>query len=247
MTDKNFRQVMHNYLHNSIVQEECRSKKHKNQTVILETRRYLSDQFRVRTLDNAANPASIFEICQRLELQPDQQAEIFQRLILSVVGFTGCTLEWGLLSLCNYGKIFPIDHYYVYEILRKYNPIWRLDRTLCSEIKFGDKIFTEGSRIIALLPAIHLSDKLWIEPENFLPDRWNISSTKKSQLFSFGFAPSPCPARAPAITFLSYALKYVNSTYDLNFEKDVFAMEIYGTFRSCPRGTLHAKSRQEPH
>lgn len=135
--------------------------------------------------------------------------ELYLRLVLSLVGFTGITLEW--LLVCHHEALSKfVDGYpregkgdvmrLISETLREHPTAWRLVRTSTSAINIGNKAFPAGTDFV-----VPTSPKAFGSESGSLPTNWGLA---------FGVGESACPGRSGALDALAeIALKVVGIGY----------------------------------
>ena len=85
----------------------------------------------------------------------------------------------------------------IFEILRKYPPLIRLERTSAADYKLANTNITLRAGQVVEIPiyAVHHSEKNYPEPERFNPDRFlpeNKSKIKPYTFIPFGAGPRNC-------------------------------------------------------
>lgn len=165
---------------------------------------------------------------------PKEQAEIFHRLVLATIGFTGCALEWSLIGLARQKK-FINGEAFALEALRFYSPIWRLTRRVGIETELNGMLLRPGDRVFINLFQINKSLKMGKFPRRFNPHRMMEDDAKRNSL-SFGKGKRSCPAQRPALLFLSITLSEIHKQYQLGFKRNIFSLPRFSTFISCPNG-----------
>ena len=176
----------------------------------------------------------LLDIAIEAGVSPEEQAEIFHRLILSTIGFTGCALEWSLIGLARKMK-FINSEAFVLEILRFYSPIWRLTRKVGVDNELNGLPLKRGDRIFVNLFQINKSHKMGDSPNEFDPNRMLRADVKRNSL-SFGKGRRSCPAQKPALLFLSKTLNEIHRQYQVIFRRRIFSQPRFSTFISCPSG-----------
>ncbi len=81
------------------------------------------------------------------------------------------------------------------ETMRLYPPAWVLDRTSINADQVGDVYIPPNTLMVLFTYGVHHSEKLWDNPEAFIPDRFTKENMKKQPAFSyfpFGGGPRLC-------------------------------------------------------
>lgn len=79
------------------------------------------------------------------------------------------------------------------ESMRLYPPAYFIDRVNLEEDEFEGKIFEPGSNLLFSIFEIHRHPKLWKDPNDFKPERFDGNPKKfSSQYFPFGAGPRKC-------------------------------------------------------
>lgn len=145
--------------------------------------------------------------------------------MISVVGAgfvtTSALLSWLLYSLCKYDQQDRllqelIDHgvtdktewtpdladsltfqdKFIKETQRRHNPSFQPGRTAKVDcILPGGYLIPAGAVIIVAIHALHNNPKLWNNPDNFDPDRWDTDAVKnrpKNSYIPFATGPRSC-------------------------------------------------------
>lgn len=166
----------------------------------------------------------------RSRLSPRELPEVYSRMVLSMVGFTGIGLEWavtlgmrrakdGSRALDKFAARTIVD-----ESQRLAPAAWKLIREQPIE-------GAEGSyrHVVLMTSAVHRSSRHWEKPLEFLPGRWESPSTPTTANFlPFGRGAMLCPARQFALDVLCVALDTLRDDYIIDI----------GARRSLPRAHI---------
>ncbi|WP_189351206.1 hypothetical protein [Zhihengliuella salsuginis] len=188
-----------------VVIEDAVNRRYPLRTAELNMNYYATRVGRIlRLLDDGwtESPRDIIDlVCQAtggLCVSEEDLGELYLRLILSLVGFTGITLEW--LLICHHealGKL--VDGYpsggkgdvmrLIAETLREHPTAWRLVRTSISTTTIANKVFPAGTDFV-----VPTSPKAFEYGSGRLPMNWGLA---------FGVGESACPGRSGALDALA--------------------------------------------
>ncbi|RYJ25277.1 cytochrome P450 [Streptomyces sp. L-9-10] len=146
----------------------------------------------------------------RGELTPADRAQLLQRLILSVVGFTGVALEWVVLLGIQHGYNTPAVRpdqlrSLVRETLRLYPTAWRLVREAATDHEIRGVPVSKGEHVMIGTHAIHRSGAVWDRPWDFDPSRWErLADDQRRAFLPFGKGAEMCPANGFALKALEH-------------------------------------------
>ncbi|MFD7350143.1 cytochrome P450 [Streptomyces sp. NPDC059876] len=149
-------------------------------------------------------------LSMRGELTSADRAQLLQRLILSVVGFTGVTLEWVVLLGIQYGYNTPAVRpdqvrSLVRETLRLYPTAWRLVRVSATDHDIRGVPVSKGEHVMIGTHAIHRSGAVWDKPLDFDPSRWErLADDQRRAFLPFGKGAEMCPANGFALKALEH-------------------------------------------
>ncbi|MGW6240452.1 cytochrome P450 [Streptomyces sp. NPDC055094] len=146
----------------------------------------------------------------RGELTPADRAQLLQRLILSMVGFTGVALEWVVLLGIQHGYNTPAVRpdqvrSLVRETLRLYPTAWRLVREAATDHEIRGVPVSKGEHVMIGTHAIHRSGAVWDRPLDFDPSRWErLTDDQRRAFLPFGKGAEMCPANGFALKALEH-------------------------------------------
>ncbi|MFJ9031665.1 cytochrome P450 [Streptomyces sp. NPDC102274] len=158
----------------------------------------------------------------RGELTPADRAQLLQRLILSMIGFTGVTLEWVVLLGIQHGYNTPAVRpdqvrSLVRETLRLYPTAWRLAREAAIDHEIGGVPVNKGEHVMIGTHAIHRSGTVWDKPLDFDPSRWEkLADDQRRAYLPFGKGEEMCPANGFALKALEYLGHLILHSYQGN-------------------------------
>jgi cytochrome P450 len=81
------------------------------------------------------------------------------------------------------------------ESMRLYPPAWTIGREALEDCEIGGYQIRKGTQALMSQWVVHRDPRLWAEPEQFKPDRWNEEATKnlpRCAYFPFGDGPRIC-------------------------------------------------------
>jgi hypothetical protein len=137
------------------------------------------------------------------------QAELYQRLVLSFVGFTGVTLEWILFVVgtsADPHRYITEPDALVNETLRLYPTAWRLVRTARNSHDIESYPVNPGESVLLSINAAHRDPHVWPVAEVFDPGRWsNLTPAERRAFMPFGRGREMCPASRFAMKALCAA------------------------------------------
>ena len=183
----------------------------------------------------------LLDVAIKASDKPREQAEIFHRLILSTVGFTGCALEWALVGLSRQSKFLDSEEF-VLEVLRFYSPIWRLTRRVNHDFALKDFRVQQGDRVFVNLFQINRSAEMGDCPNKFDPGRMRNRDARGS-LLSFGKGRRSCPAQKPALLFLTLVVSEMRQNFQVSFNRKGFSHPRFATFIACTKGSFVLRPR----
>lgn len=170
------------YVYRSIIPKEVWAIKKSGEFEISRLREEISTYLKLTSSRDEVS--DLLDVAILSSDSPEEQAEIFQRLVLAVVGFTGCTVEWIFISLGKYGSSAePRD--FVLEVMRYYSPIWRLTRTIFNQGKVSLFDFHQDDELIFNLFASSRSSLFGDSTSTFNPNRWASGEVDDRFIFFF--------------------------------------------------------------
>lgn len=183
----------------------------------------------------------------RGEISLRELPEVFARLVLSMVGFTGTALEWSLIFGLTRGSdgrpnletFHPHD--IVAESQRLAPTAWKLIR----ETKPTDG--EEVHKVVLMTSAVHRSAALWAEPLRFDPSRWSDGFSAPSvAYFPFGKHNMVCPARQFALDLLEHSLSEIHAGYSVRIGRTLRRPRAHILFVPPPmKIKIKAKTRED--
>lgn len=166
----------------------------------------------------------------RDRLTPRELPEVYSRMVLSMVGFTGIALEWAVMlgmqrtrdgerALDKFPSRAIVD-----ESQRLAPAAWKLIRE--QSIQGAEECYRH---VVLMTSAVHRSSRYWDRPLEFRPERWESPSTPTTPNFlPFGRGSLLCPARQFALDVLCSALDALRANYHVDL----------GPRRSLPRAHI---------
>ncbi|MGD9485895.1 cytochrome P450 [Streptomyces sp. TRM70308] len=159
-----------------------------------------------------ADAQDLVDVVLRLpgELSDADRAQLFQRLVLATVGFTGVTLEWVVLLGVQHGYNDPAVRpeqvrSLVNEALRLYPTAWRLARVAAADHEIAGVSVHAGEHVLIGTHALHRSAAVWDEPLAFRPRRWEKpTEDQRRSYLPFGKGEGMCPANGFAVKALEH-------------------------------------------
>jgi cytochrome P450 len=182
----------------------------------------------------------------RDEITLQELPEVYARLVLSTVGFTGIALEWAVIRAGERSKAGKqwIDATSSLNIISECQRIaptaWKLIR---ETDPLGDGAQLE--KVILMTSTIQRSARNWDRPLEFDPSRWDSAEPSSSVYFPFGKHDMVCPARQFALDYLTAALDSVREHQDIKVLRTLRRPRAHILFVPAPRRfELHAKRQQ---
>lgn len=181
-------------------------------------------------------------------LTPREVPELFSRLVLSLVGFTGVALEHTLVMSMRTdadGRTFLQDHpaeHLVNECQRLAPTAWKLIRH--AEV-VGNPEQLQG---VALMTAtVQRSARHWPNPTQFDPSRWadRESLPLSEAFFPFGKHQMVCPARQFAMTFLTASIDTLRDDYRVSVGRSRGLPRAHILFSPAPQAINLARSQEK--
>ncbi len=213
--DPDLQALTHEYVRRVVVASSVRGFRKKARTVV-------SEDIWARMANLMANLSSneqpdlvgvALKVSDRLTKR--ELPEVYSRLVLSMVGFTGVALEWALtLGLKNTGDGSSfIAKYPVRAVMDESQRLapaaWKLIREQPIE-----GVENQFRHVVLMTSAVHRSSRNWTAPLQFRPDRWDAPSTPTTPNFlPFGRGAMLCPARQFALDILCASLEALRDNY----------------------------------
>ena len=149
---------------------------------------------------------------QLLALHPEWQEKIHkERLAIK-------SESEDLMDLVTQSKICQ---QVIEEAMRLYPPAYFIDRVNIEPDTYNGMDFEAGSNLLFSAYEIHRHPKLWKQPNDFLPQRFNEGSRKfSSQYFPFGAGPRKCIGNNFAMFEMIIAVSELVSKYKIHAEFD---------------------------
>jgi len=147
---------------------------------------------------------------QLLALHPEWQDKIYEeRLALK-------SESDDLMDLVTKSKVCQ---QVLEEAMRLYPPAYFIDRVNKVPDTFNGMDFEAGSNLLFSVYEIHRHPKLWDQPNEFLPERFNEGGRKfSSQYFPFGAGPRKCIGNNFAMFEMIIAVSELVSNYKMHPE-----------------------------
>lgn len=160
-------------------------------------------------------------------LRPSDVGELFLRLVLSLVGFTGIALEWLPLHMratkaANEPAGAPVPDMLAFflEAQRRYPTAWRLVRTPAVEHQIGGHTIERGQPIVLPTVKYHNDPEHWVRPDEFSPERWSADKGARSRYyFPFGYGQGACPGRSSATDTLTRTFALLTQHFDVRVSR----------------------------
>lgn len=192
--------------------------------------------------DARKQPQDLLDVAFACTNSVSDTSEVFRRLILATVGFTGAALEHLLIHYAQYwpsGARSPgYARNFVAESLRMASPAFRISRTAKRSFDTENVHVNSGDQILINLKAAHTESEVWPEPSTFDAQRWSNKEAAKNFL-AFGKGSRSCPASGEALICLEDFLSAVSGgELDVSFDKRHFSNSRIGTLISPPRGVV---------
>lgn len=224
------------YVNESVVPDDIR---HLGLTHYRNLRRMRLDlAVQMRKLDRGlGDPADLVEIALRATSDPDEAAEVYFRLVLSVVGFTGAALEWLLIDCGLYREQLngSSDCYeFVRESLRLHSPACRLSREVDQAVDVGGTSLRPGDEVLLNIHAANRDPQAFNQPSTFLVERPRVERARE---LSFGKGVRSCPVQNEA-TGCMVAFAEALQGRRVQFKPQPFSRMIVGTLTVPPKGKL---------
>lgn len=145
---------------------------------------------------------------QLLALHPEWQDKIYEeRLALK-------SESDDLMDLVTKSKVCQ---QVLEEAMRLYPPAYFIDRVNKEPDTFNGMDFEAGSNLLFSVYEIHRHPKLWDQPNEFLPERFNEGGRKfSSQYFPFGAGPRKCIGNNFAMFEMIIAVSELVSNYKMH-------------------------------
>ncbi|MCJ1715726.1 cytochrome P450 [Curtobacterium sp. VKM Ac-2922] len=169
----------------------------------------------------------------------EEAAEVFFRLVLSTVGFTGSAMEWLLMDQSDRGVArfpgVPVRDY-VRESLRLRTPACRLSRDVTKGMTVGGVRVEQGDELLLNLFAANRDPKAFHLPDDFRPSRFGEGAGKRD--LTFGLGTRSCPAQRAALDCLQDFLIPLTADFEVSWRPRRGSKMIVGTLAIPPKGTF---------
>jgi len=124
------------------------------------------------------------------------------------------------------------------ETLRLKPSLWILPRMAANDISVGDKFIPKGANVILSPYVTHRNESVYIDPEKFIPSRWNNSFEKtlpRGAYVPFSAGPRKCIGDQ----FALLEMKIILCLFSAKFK-----IKVHGKFpEAAARGTLRLAHR----
>lgn len=229
------------YIDESLIRDDVKQKPRQHYARVPELRaRIESCLSREQANDDAKD---IVDISLGVTRDHKEAAQILQRLVLSVVGFTGAAIEWLLFDLAMQSRRRSLDEAFVRESLRVHTPACRLSRDVTRPFTHGDMDFSVGDEVLFNIRAASNDSTAWRSSDEFLPERWNTGVSYRQDVV-FGKGIRACPAQDFAMEALMSIGEAAGAGYDVRFSKRFLARPIVGTLVTPPAGRYFLTRRK---
>ena len=112
-------------------------------------------------------------------------------------------------------------HYCVIEHIRLFSTInINIQRTVNKNMIYEGLYFKEGEQIFILLSSILRDEKMFDNPDNFIPERW-YGKTIEQQDIVFGVGPQQCPSKRITPIFYKEIIYYLLKNYKYTSAKPI--------------------------
>ncbi|MCX7551655.1 cytochrome P450 [Xanthomarina sp. F2636L] len=147
-------------------------------------------------------------ITQLLALHPEWQEKIYNERLEITEQSTD------LMDMVSKSKVCQ---QVIEEAMRLYPPVYFIDRVNIEPDHFKGLDFEAKSNLLFSVYEIHRHPKLWEQPTQFLPERFQDGSRKfSSQYFPFGAGPRKCIGNNFAMFEMIIAVSELISVYKIN-------------------------------
>lgn len=165
---------------------------------------------------------------QLLALHPEWQQKIYnERLTLKKASDN-------IMTLVTSSKVCQ---QVIEEAMRLYPPAYFIDRVNIEPDIFNGMSFEAGSNLLFSIYEIHRHPKLWEQPNDFLPERFDEGSRKfSSQYFPFGAGPRKCIGNNFAMFEMIIAISELVANYKVHPKFD--AIEILPLITLKPKNAF---------
>lgn len=124
------------------------------------------------------------------------------------------------------------------ETLRLKPSLWILPRMAANDISVGDKFIPKGANVILSPYVTHRNESVYVDPEKFIPSRWNNSFEKtlpRGAYVPFSAGPRKCIGDQ----FALLEMKIILCLFSAKFK-----IKVHGKFpEAAARGTLRLAHR----
>ena len=124
------------------------------------------------------------------------------------------------------------------ETLRLKPSLWILPRMAANDISIGDKFIPKGANVILSPYVTHRNESVYVDPEKFIPSRWNNSFEKtlpRGAYVPFSAGPRKCIGDQ----FALLEMKIILCLFSAKFK-----IKVHGKFpEAAARGTLRLAHR----
>ncbi|MDQ1743201.1 MAG: hypothetical protein QOE23_1540 [Pseudonocardiales bacterium] len=219
--DPRFQQLVDTYVEESVIPDDIRARRRGRYRAVDGVREELTCLFAAGQAVNDP-PRDLIDAVSLADqpLTPPVMAELYQRLLLSMVGFTGVALEWVVLLAARNGVPPTTDEKlqdHIHETLRLHPTAWRLVRQARRDHAIGSHQLRSGEAVMIAIHAIHRDQSVWPQAATFRPSRWHsLSPDQQASFLPFGKGNEMCPASRFAIQALVSCAREIFQSYELS-------------------------------
>ena len=103
------------------------------------------------------------------------------------------------------------------ETIRLNNPVITTFRTLLQDFEFDEKYkFKKGTQFLILNNPVLREKEFFKNPNQFIPERWNLEIEKSYYSISFNQGPQRCPGKDLVIYLTQLFIYHFVKTYNIN-------------------------------
>lgn len=194
-------------------------------------------------------PNSLVSLCTNSNLEKEELIDQVPHWIFPIGGIIHTVTSRLLVMLCNNERVFKklirqlrqIDindvndinseiylRNCILETLRLNNLVTSTFRTLCEDYTFKDgKSFNKGTQFLILNNPILREKECFIEPDKYIPERWNDKLEESYCSIMFNQGPQKCPGKEISIFLIkSFIIHYLKHSGVLYGDRNIITQKI---------------------
>jgi cytochrome P450 len=108
------------------------------------------------------------------------------------------------------------------ESMRLHSPAWAIDRQALEDDGFKEYTWPKGTFIILYITGLHRNPKYWIQPDSFIPERFDDENAKNFAYYPFGAGPRLCIGEHFAMMEMALVIRKFYSSFSFtSYQKEL--------------------------